>query len=386
MKKSFLTFITVLFVVISTNVFAACGDITQISTDTGTIKKSGNKFTIYIPVGVKSVNISASATGDWVKGYGPRTLLTSNVTKLMVDGTSCGGETITYPVYFEQTDQVVAVNETTTNSQKTTTNVQSQSSEESTEAKPSTASTKNEIFLSSLKVEDYDIEFDKEVDTYYIKVKNEVERIDIEAVAEDTTAKIDISDNAKALEEGENKVIINLVNKDNKKGQYIIIVTREKELDNNAFLADIKIDNYLLTFDRDTTEYNLAIKSEKALNIIATPESKYAKVNIKGNSDLTDGSVITITVKAEDGTKRDYVINISKEFNIFDYWIYPTIGGLVFLLLILLIVRRKRRKRKKAKNIPSADIVAPKEEVKNENDKLDANNKKEGNDNEVFKL
>ena len=272
MKKSFLTFIMVLLVTISTNVFAACGDINQISVDAGVIKKTGKYYTIYIPVGLKSVNVSASASGDWVKGYGPRTISTGNATKLEVDGSTCGGGIFTYPIYFEQTDEVIAANTTTTQKPATA----NESSTESTVTTDGTASTKNEVFLSSLKIEGYEIEFNKDVDTYTINVKNEVKRIDIEAVSDDTTAKIDITDNAKDLEEGENKVLINLVNKDNKKGQYIIVVNREKTKDDNAFLADIKIDGYLLTFDRDTTEYNLTIKNEKALNIVPTTESKTA--------------------------------------------------------------------------------------------------------------
>ena len=371
MRRSYFIFILVLLITISTNVFAACGDINQVSVDVGTIKKDGKNYIIYVPVGAKSVNISASASGDWVKGYGPRTLSTGNVTKLMVDGSTCGGGTYTYQISFQQTDEVIAANTTTT--AENTASTQSAN----TESNNGTASTKNEIFLSSLKIEGYEIKFDKNVDLYTIKVKNDVKRVDIEAVAEDKTAKVDISDNAKALEEGENKILINLVNSENKKGQYIIVVDREKTLDDNAYLADIKIDGHLLTFDRDTTEYNLEIGNETALNIVPVTESKKAEATVKGNEDLTDGSKITITVKAEDGTKRDYVINISKKFNIFDYWIYPAIGGLIFLLLILLIIRKRRKKKKAKKEKKSSE-----KETKTKKD----SEKSAESDSEVFKL
>ena len=333
------------------NVFAACGAINSISTDVGTIKKTNdNGYVIMVPVGVKSVILSASASGDWAKGYGPRTVSTGNETKLVVDGTSCGGKEVTYKINFEQTDETLAANTTTSNKQQEKKLDETNASKEtSSQSLTKTATTKNEIFLTSIKVEGYDLEFDKNVDTYNLEVNNDVERIEISVEKEDPNYTVEISANAKTLEEGENKVLINLTSPDGKKGQYIIIVNRKAKKDSNALLSNLIINGYTISFDPDKTEYDLTIKDETKLDITAKKESKTAKVSISGNEDLKDGSVITITVKAEDGTKRDYIINISKEFNIMDYWVYLLVGGLFLLMLLLLIVRKsKKKKRKKA--------------------------------------
>lgn len=93
-----------------------------------------------------------------------------------------------------------------------------------------------------------------------------------------------------------------------------INVTNQKEsLDSNNYLKNLTVNDYNLNFNKDTLEYNLSDDNNiTSLNILATPESSKAKINILGNDNLKEGlNIIKINVEAENGTLRTYIINFN---------------------------------------------------------------------------
>lgn len=62
---------------------------------------------------------------------------------------------------------------------------------------------------------------------------------------------------------------------------------------------------------------------------------------------LEDGSVITVTVVAEDGTVNTYKVNITIEENFLEnYLIYIIIGGVLLIGIIVLIIVNQPKKEK----------------------------------------
>lgn len=82
----------------------------------------------------------------------------------------------------------------------------------------------------------------------------------------------------------------------------------------NALLSSLTIDNYEIYFSSSTTEYYVTLKNdETSLVIKAVTQDPSAKLTISNNDNFIDGqNKILITVKAEDGTTKEYKINVTK--------------------------------------------------------------------------
>lgn len=84
----------------------------------------------------------------------------------------------------------------------------------------------------------------------------------------------------------------------------------------DADLKDLKIDIEGMTpeFNKNVTEYYLTVDlSVEQVKVTAVPVDEKAKVTVIGNKNLKDGkNIITVTVKAGDGTVKKYYIYVTK--------------------------------------------------------------------------
>ena len=167
-----------------------------------------------------------------------------------------------------------------------------------------------DVTLKSLTIKNHEIEFDSEVTDYELKVLKNVDKLDIKAVAASKNANVKIT-NPK-LVVGENEVKIEVSN-DGNTNTYIIKVTKLNEDDKTlANLKSLEIDNYEIDFKPDKYEYTLKIENENYLVINAIAKLEDADVEITGNLDLEDGSIIKIKVTYDDEFYNVYKINIEK--------------------------------------------------------------------------
>ena len=87
--------------------------------------------------------------------------------------------------------------------------------------------------------------------------------------------------------------------------------------DSKLYLTELNIDGYNLNFTKEKLNYLLEIDNEDSLNI--TPvlnDDSAGSYSIDGNSNLVDGSIISITLKPnDDGEEVKYTITISKQNN-----------------------------------------------------------------------
>ena len=105
----------------------------------------------------------------------------------------------------------------------------------------------------------------------------------------------------------------------------------------------ITIDGYDLKFDPNVKDYTLVIGKESSLSITTNYDSK--KVVIAGNRDLKNGSIITVTVPGNDGTKITYVINIKKKGLNIIYFI-AIISVLLIVNLIRIVISNTKKKKR----------------------------------------
>ncbi len=235
--------------------------------------------------------------------------------------------------------------------------------------------------LKELTVNDSKIKLSSNEFLYYYTVSNDVETVSIKALATDDNAKVEI-DPIPPLVTGENEIGIRVTAANGEFVNYTLIVTREQLLSNNAKLSDLEVVGYNLNFDKDTLYYNLSIKDERSLDIIYETEDDKATVNIEGNKNLVDGSIIKINVKAEDNSVVRYFINIEKDSksNTLLWIIILIILIAILTVIIILIIKKNKNKHrviKEEKLERTIDLIDSVNDLGKEQNDIDVNDNKE---------
>lgn len=158
--------------------------------------------------------------------------------------------------------------------------------------------------------------FKSDVYEYSATVASTVRMVDIIATLEDEKANMVISNNAnEELVAGENnKITITVTAEDGSKKAYVLNIKREA-LTADATLKELNIkEDKDFKLKEDKFTYTVKIgKNVNKLTITYTLSDENASVEIEDNKNLKDGSVVKVIVTAEDGTKKVYTLNISKE-------------------------------------------------------------------------
>lgn len=190
-------------------------------------------------------------------------------------------------------------------------------------ATPTSKEKSNNAKLKELKItsEDkvelsYTPKFSSSINEYSLNVDGSISRVIINATLEDSNATLVISDNVKSeLVAGENnKITITVLAEDGQtKNTYTINVLRDA-LETDATLKSLKIKEYpSFKFSADKFSYNVEVDSSvKKLTFDYTLASDKSSVEISGNDELKDGSVVKLTVTSEDGSKREYKFTVIK--------------------------------------------------------------------------
>lgn len=358
MKKKYLLLLaTCLFTIFSTNV-SACGEIKDLRVSDGTVTRMDeSNYIVTVPSYISAVTISADTDYKWVENFGPRTVSTLGTHELRVDGSSCGEGIRYYNVKFNKLSNIIAENtpdETVENTpQEGNNNTDNNNNNNNGIQVPNNPDTNNptsentgQLILKSLSIKGYDIDFDPYKYEYEMEVDLSVSYLSIDYEKEGEDVSVSISDNAVSLKEGENLIAITLLDGNGNTSVYNIKVNKVPPKSDNNYLSSLIVDGIQLNFDPAKNVYDIQITKQLSLNIHATAQSDSASIDILGNTALHTGSVVTIKVTAEDGSVRDYVLNIEKVFNIMDYWMYIAISVLVVILIILLILMKKGKNKK----------------------------------------
>ncbi len=168
-------------------------------------------------------------------------------------------------------------------------------------------------FLSSLTVDKGTLTFNKNTTSYKVNVDTDIDKITINATPESQTASIDPNSiGLKNLKLGDNKFEIKVTAENGNIKTYVITVNRKDNRDTNNFLSSLTVDKGTLTFDKNTTSYNINIEYEvEKINISATAESQKAKVTGDGEKTLKVGNnKFEIKVTAENETTKIYTITV----------------------------------------------------------------------------
>ncbi len=282
----------------STSVKNSDATLKSLSVDGYTLSPSfsanNTSYSIKVPSNVSSINLSAISNSDKAKIEGIGNVsLTGNVTNVVVKVTAEDGTVKSYNIKIEREGSTVKSSDAT---------------------------------LKSLDVSGYTLipGFKSNVNTYSIKVKNNITGLNVKAIANSDKASVSISGN-KNWKEGNNTITIKVTAEDGSVNNYIVNVERESS---ESKKDDSKSsDNYLkeLTiqssheikpkFNKSVMSYNITVPYEvEKLNLNAITSEKNAKVEITGNEKFKVGelNVVEIKVTAEDGSVRIYSLNVTR--------------------------------------------------------------------------
>ncbi len=171
-------------------------DITSLTSSIGTFDKPFDKnvleYTLYVDYWVKSVTLNGVLRDEYASTLAFKEYaLTGDKTVITLPVVAENGDIKSYTI------NVVKVYPKSTNN-----------------------------YLSKLEIEGYEIEFNKDTLEYSIKVSSDVETLDITAVAEDSSARVNIYGNSD-FKEGENTVTVVVTAEDGSERTYTITVDKE---------------------------------------------------------------------------------------------------------------------------------------------------------------
>ena len=333
MKK--VLFLLSLFI-FSINVFA-CGEIKSIRVeDAKVLQVSDLSYLVKLNNPKKQVFLEVNSDYDFVAPYGSRMVDTNKDALIKVNGYKCGFGIYTYTISFEVSSKTIA---------------------ENTEI----VSTENNKGLKNLEIVGYTIDFSNKVYSYSIDVSDDVTSINIIATKNNEKDLVTISDNANNLQVGKNVILITVIDENSNTVFYQVTVNKSEKKSDNNFLASLKVIGYDINFERDKTEYSLNVSDYvNNLDFVLMTEDVNATYDIIGNSSLNNGSKVIISVTAENGEKKDYVINIKKDVNLFNiilnYKIYIIISLLIILLIILIVFAKKNKGKRKEQKPDNIDV------------------------------
>ncbi len=216
-------------------------------------------------------------------------------------------------------------------------------------------------------------EFDQFITDYVIAVDSEKENIEIEAATDDPNASYEIKGDTN-LKLGINNFEIKVTAEDGKTtNSYFLHITKGDINKANANLKDIEIEGLSLNpkFNEKDTNYLVEYDNYiEKLNIIATPESEKAKIEILDNDNFNSTiHIVTIKVTAEDGiTTKEYKINAKKAGESMEdpsgleeyeesiekkqeteqkiknkrMWIGIGVGGMIIIIGVVIIMKKKK--------------------------------------------
>ena len=254
--------------------------------------------------------------------------------------------------------------------------------------------------LSSLKssIGTFDIAFDKDVTVYTLTVPYDTESVILSGGLEDINSVVDGLIEYK-LTEDKTVANITVTSESGEKKVYTVYIIKEAKpvvtpvvyyYSSNNYLKTLEIEGYEITFDKETLEYKIKVKSDvTSLDIKAIPESNKSRVEITGNEKFKKGNnTVTITVTAEDGSTREYKITVDKEANKKDALTEiedssNTAEKIVIIILIILVVLgllylifKKDDEEKIVSVEPKKDITPKKEATKVQENNIKKNQTK----------
>ena len=207
-------------------------------------------------------------------------------------------------------------------SKATSSSTSTSQAQSSSSSKPTPQPSQNNN-AATLGVSGYSISpsFSKGTKDYTVTVPADATFVTIFATAEDSKATISGTGNF-TLTGNTSTATVVVTSESGAPNTYTITInkqtTPEPQKDGDNSLKDLTVGGKTIDgFDKDKTNYTIEVgEGVTALDIVGIPNASTSSVTVSGGTNLQPGNnVVTITVQAEDGSKRVYTINVKKPQN-----------------------------------------------------------------------
>lgn len=210
--------------------------------------------------------------------------------------------------------------------------------------------------LKALAEENINITFSGFITEYNAEVLYEVEKLDIKALPFNSDASVRIMGNQN-LNVGLNVIDIYVMSPDGASTTcYTLNVTRLKEgesvyySESDSSLKNLTVTGFTIGFKPEVSEYKIHLDNQTdKVEVNAIPNVDTATVNISNTSNLTNGSVISVTITSEDlSSETKYKIIITKDAPKKDYTPYIVLGilGLLGVIVVIIIIYTNKKNKK----------------------------------------
>lgn len=184
----------------------------------------------------------------------------------------------------------------------------------------------DEVILSYLKVNGSNVNIKTKPFKYDVGYDVTTANIEVGVASKSSTVKIY---GGKVLVPGENNITIIITTSQGKTYTYRLIINRSTTSD---YLSDLKVAQGEIDFNKTKQEYNIKVdKNTDKLDLSAITEDENAKVTIKGNKNIKNGSKVYIEVESADGNVRVYTLNVQKKGSV-------DIKVIIILVMVLAVL------------------------------------------------
>ena len=205
------------------------------------------------------------------------------------------------------------------------------------------------------------INFDKSVLSYTLKTFK-LETLEIDATPDDSNSKVDIDAPSKLII-GENKIKIIVTAVTGTTKEYVFIINNT-EVPTDTRLRNLSVKGVNIEFDSDKNKYTIRYDSsfKNGLTIYETTLSDDVKVDIVGNSNLKEGSVVKIIVTAlDESSTSEYTITLEKDTRINFFLILDLVIGTILAVLIVIQLKKRKKIKQAAQKEKEEELEKTKE-------------------------
>ena len=193
-----------------------------------------------------------------------------------------------------------------------------------------------------------------------MEYSTDTDNIDIKVQTTDPKSNINISDNYKNLDIGNNKIIITITAEDYTQKEYVLDVYRKS---NNTNI-NLKYNNEIITFN-DFVSKTIYTDKENIKFDITTEDNK-TTTNAKNSYKLKKGdNEIKIKVTAENNDSKIYKIKVHR-YTLLENIIYTVITFFClfsFLIIAVIIILLKRKDKAKLKKCNYCNNIIKKDDI-----------------------
>ena len=152
---------------------------------------------------------------------------------------------------------------------------------------------------------------------YDVKVANDVQKLNIEAIVEDENATYEVIGNEDLVVGEEKEVIVRVTAQNGNTKDYKLKVLRQNEITDEFYLDSLSVDNGNLVpiFDPKTNLYQVEVDNDiDTIELSGTSNNSNVKVIGNGTYDLIVGkNPLAISIINEEGIQKDYQVVVTRK-------------------------------------------------------------------------